>query len=154
MAAIDTLPLTHLLALPACAQATGDLRSVLPLPGIGSVAGFSGRREDSDAFFKFTSFTEPGAIYRCCGWRTYAACSSAFRMSAADCARLGHASDQGTPARTRLASAAMLSAMLQQVFCILCSGTLSTPACHGANTSTSTARSSLDRTLDALHRLK
>jgi prolyl oligopeptidase len=37
---------------------------VLPLPGIGSVNGFSGQRKHSQAFFKFTSFTEPGAIYR------------------------------------------------------------------------------------------
>lgn len=51
--------------LQSCRQATGNLRAVLPLPGIGSVAGFSGRRQDSEAFFKFTSFTEPGAIYRC-----------------------------------------------------------------------------------------
>ena len=43
---------------------SGDLISVLPLPGIGSVAGFSARRQDSEAFFTFTSFTEPGAIYR------------------------------------------------------------------------------------------
>jgi prolyl oligopeptidase PreP (S9A serine peptidase family) len=46
-------------------QGSGDLRSVLPLPGIGSVNGFSGQRKHSQAFFKFTSFTEPGAIYRC-----------------------------------------------------------------------------------------
>lgn len=38
---------------------------MLPLPGIGSVSGFSGKRKHSEAFFKFTSFTEPGAIYRC-----------------------------------------------------------------------------------------
>ena len=38
---------------------------MLPLPGIGSVTGFSGQRKHSQAFFKFTSFTEPGAIYRC-----------------------------------------------------------------------------------------
>jgi prolyl oligopeptidase len=51
-------------ALELRSLATGNLRAVLPLPGIGSVAGFSGRRQDSEAFFKFTSFTEPGAIYR------------------------------------------------------------------------------------------
>ena len=37
---------------------------MLPLPGIGSVAGFSGRRQDSEFFFTFTGFTEPGALYR------------------------------------------------------------------------------------------
>jgi prolyl oligopeptidase len=42
-------------ALPA-----GELK----LPGIGSVAGFGGRAKDTHTFFSFTSFTEPGAIYR------------------------------------------------------------------------------------------
>jgi prolyl oligopeptidase len=36
----------------------------LPLPGIGSVGGFSGRAADTHTFFSYTSFTEPGAIYR------------------------------------------------------------------------------------------
>lgn len=36
----------------------------LPLPGIGSVGGFSGRASDTYTFFSYTSFTEPGAIYR------------------------------------------------------------------------------------------
>lgn len=45
--------------------ATGALQHHVPLPGIGSVAEFSGRRQESEWFFKFTGFTEPGAIYRC-----------------------------------------------------------------------------------------
>ncbi len=36
----------------------------LKLPGIGTVAGFGGRAGDTHTFFSFTSFTEPGAIYR------------------------------------------------------------------------------------------
>ena len=44
---------------------TGQLRQSIPMPGLGSIAGFSGRREDSRLFFKFTGFTEPGAIYQC-----------------------------------------------------------------------------------------
>lgn len=44
--------------------ATGGLTQPIPMPGIGSVASFSGRRRDSEFFFLFTSFTEPGAIYR------------------------------------------------------------------------------------------
>ncbi len=44
---------------------TGELRQSIPMPGLGSVAGFSGRREDTRLFFKFTGFTEPGAIYEC-----------------------------------------------------------------------------------------
>ena len=40
------------------------LNSQLTLPGIGSVGGFSGRAKDTHTFFSYTSFTEPGAIYR------------------------------------------------------------------------------------------
>jgi prolyl oligopeptidase len=36
----------------------------LTLPGLGSVAGFVGRAQDKQTFFSYTSFTEPGAIYR------------------------------------------------------------------------------------------
>lgn len=34
------------------------------LPGIGTVSGFSGRREYKETFFDFSSFNTPGAIYR------------------------------------------------------------------------------------------
>ena len=37
---------------------------LLRLPGIGSVGGFGGRAKDTHTFFSYTSFTEPGAIYR------------------------------------------------------------------------------------------
>lgn len=36
----------------------------LPLPGIGSVGGFSGRPEDTEVFYAFTSFAQPSTIYR------------------------------------------------------------------------------------------
>jgi prolyl oligopeptidase len=36
----------------------------LPLPGIGTVAGFGGKRTDTETFFAFTSFTAPPIIYR------------------------------------------------------------------------------------------
>lgn len=36
-----------------------------PLPGIGTAAGFAGKRSDKETFFSFTSFTVPGRIYRC-----------------------------------------------------------------------------------------
>ncbi|HSM50002.1 MAG TPA: prolyl oligopeptidase family serine peptidase [Thermoanaerobaculia bacterium] len=36
----------------------------LDLGAIGSVDGFRGRSDDSETFFSFASFTEPGAIYR------------------------------------------------------------------------------------------
>ncbi|MBD0268314.1 MAG: S9 family peptidase [Cyanobacteria bacterium Co-bin8] len=34
------------------------------LPGIGSAGGFDGRREDTETFYSFTSFTVPNTIYR------------------------------------------------------------------------------------------
>ena len=36
----------------------------IELPGIGSVAGFSGKPEDTETFYQFTSYTVPGTIYR------------------------------------------------------------------------------------------
>lgn len=43
---------------------SGALKKQLPMPGLGSVASFSGRRKDTQLFFLFTGFTEPGAIYQ------------------------------------------------------------------------------------------
>jgi prolyl oligopeptidase len=37
---------------------------LVELPGLGSVAGLGGRRDDSETFFSFTSYTQPGAIHR------------------------------------------------------------------------------------------
>lgn len=34
------------------------------LPGIGTAAGFGGKRTDIETFYSFTSFTTPGAVYR------------------------------------------------------------------------------------------
>jgi prolyl oligopeptidase len=34
------------------------------LPGLGSVGGFGGRRDDTQTFYSFTSFTTPGEVYR------------------------------------------------------------------------------------------
>lgn len=34
------------------------------LPGIGTAGGFGGRSDDTETFYSFTSFTNPGAIYR------------------------------------------------------------------------------------------
>lgn len=41
----------------------GSLERQLDLPGIGSAGGFSGRREDTETFYSFTSFSVPGRIY-------------------------------------------------------------------------------------------
>lgn len=42
----------------------GQFAQDLPLPGIGSVGGFSGKRHDTETFYSFTSFTTPTTIYR------------------------------------------------------------------------------------------
>lgn len=44
--------------------ATGEHVGDVPLPGVGSVREFSGRRKDAEAFFLYTDFAVPGAIYR------------------------------------------------------------------------------------------
>jgi prolyl oligopeptidase len=36
----------------------------IQLPGIGSVGGFGGKREDKELFYSFTSFTQPNTIFR------------------------------------------------------------------------------------------
>jgi prolyl oligopeptidase len=36
----------------------------IPLPGIGSAGGFTGKRHDRETFYSFTSFTRPTTIYR------------------------------------------------------------------------------------------
>jgi len=41
----------------------GKYESDLKLPGIGTVGEFSGKKEDSQAFFSFTSFTRPTTVY-------------------------------------------------------------------------------------------
>lgn len=41
----------------------GKYESDLKLPGIGTVGGFSGKKDDNEAFFSFTSFTRPTTIY-------------------------------------------------------------------------------------------
>ena len=44
-------------------RATVSMREVT-LPGLGTAGGFGGKRNDTETFFSFTSFTEPGTIYR------------------------------------------------------------------------------------------
>lgn len=43
---------------------SGKLVREVALPGIGSAGGFEGRQKDKQTFYSFTSFTDPGAIYR------------------------------------------------------------------------------------------
>ena len=42
----------------------GKSEEEIKLPAIGTVGGFSGRREDTTAFYAFTSFTFPTTIYK------------------------------------------------------------------------------------------
>ena len=35
----------------------------LPLPGLGTAYGFSGKRDDTETFYNFASFTDPGTIF-------------------------------------------------------------------------------------------
>jgi prolyl oligopeptidase len=41
----------------------GKIEKEIPLPGIGSAAGFKGKKEDTETFYTFTSFTYPTTIY-------------------------------------------------------------------------------------------
>ncbi|MDQ2900493.1 MAG: prolyl oligopeptidase family serine peptidase [Acidobacteriota bacterium] len=43
---------------------SGKLLREMKLPGIGTVPGLHGKWEDDETFFEFTSFVEPGTIYR------------------------------------------------------------------------------------------
>ena len=42
----------------------GKKLSEVKLPGIGTASGFGGERSDTETFYGFSSFTDPGAIYR------------------------------------------------------------------------------------------
>jgi prolyl oligopeptidase len=42
----------------------GSADGEIALPGIGSVAGFTGKRKDRETFYSFTSFTTPTSIFR------------------------------------------------------------------------------------------
>ena len=42
----------------------GAFEREIPLPAIGSIAGLSGKREDKDAFYSFTSFNYPATTFR------------------------------------------------------------------------------------------
>ena len=42
----------------------GRVQSEVVLPGLGSVAGFTGKRSAHESFYSYTSYTEPTSIYR------------------------------------------------------------------------------------------
>lgn len=43
---------------------SGELIKEIELPGVGSAGGFGGKREETETFFNFSSFTTPNTIYR------------------------------------------------------------------------------------------
>ena len=45
-------------------EPSGKFIRNVKLPGIGSVNGFDGKREDTETFYSFTSFTTPSTLYR------------------------------------------------------------------------------------------
>lgn len=45
-------------------QLDGKFDREVTFPGIGTATGFKGKRQDSDTFYSFTSFTTPTTIYR------------------------------------------------------------------------------------------
>jgi len=45
-------------------ELTGKKVGTVPLPGIGTAAGFGGKTGDSESFFTFTGFTTPATVYR------------------------------------------------------------------------------------------
>ena len=45
-------------------QLDGTLEREIELPGIGTASGFGGKRDDSETFYSFTSFTTPPSSYR------------------------------------------------------------------------------------------
>ncbi len=42
----------------------GRAQGEIPLPGLGSVGGFTGKRAATETFYSYTSYTEPTSIYR------------------------------------------------------------------------------------------
>ena len=42
----------------------GTFTREVELPGLGSVGGFGGERQDTETFYSFSSYTDPGTIYR------------------------------------------------------------------------------------------
>ena len=42
----------------------GSLEREVPMPGIGSIGAFSGKRADNESYFAFTSYTYPTTIFR------------------------------------------------------------------------------------------
>ncbi len=72
----------------------------LRLPGIGSVGGVSGKKEDKTGFFTFTSFTRPATIYELdtesLGWKIFRKPSVDFDSDAYETVQEWYISKDGT----------------------------------------------------------
>ncbi len=60
---------------------TGAFLRNVDLPGIGTAAGFNGKRTDKETFYAFTSFTSPATVYR---YDPQAGKSTVFRQPKVD----------------------------------------------------------------------
>jgi prolyl oligopeptidase len=56
--------LHHAASLVRVFDLQGQPAGAVELPGLGTVTGFSGERDDRETFYIFTSFTTPGEVYR------------------------------------------------------------------------------------------
>lgn len=45
-------------------ELSGKPSGEIPLPGLGSASGFTGKRKDTETFYSYVSFTEPTTIFR------------------------------------------------------------------------------------------
>jgi prolyl oligopeptidase len=45
-------------------ELSGKPTGEIPLPGLGTASGFTGKRKDTETFYSYVSFTEPATIYR------------------------------------------------------------------------------------------
>ena len=45
-------------------ELSGKPAGEIPLPGLGTAGGFTGKRKDTETFYSYVSFTEPPTIYR------------------------------------------------------------------------------------------
>ncbi len=45
-------------------ELSGKPAGEIPLPGLGTAGGFTGKRQDSETFYSYVSFTEPPTVYR------------------------------------------------------------------------------------------
>jgi prolyl oligopeptidase len=45
-------------------ELSGKPSGEIPLPGLGTARGFTGKRKDTETFYSYVSFTDPPAVYR------------------------------------------------------------------------------------------